>query len=199
MRQIRLIVCIIALFVVLGFIARWIANEITWEFTLTYLAVLILASSIASLLIAVQRRHLRRQLSTISEQDLLVPSAESEDIRFAFPKLGSRSPFLTVLVGLITVSLPTLPLLIGPISILQTWFAPEPPLPQFAALALGFLTAWIWWSCAVSAWRRWAESGGMTAGEVQYHGESASILWPRGHFFEKTEWSNILGRGNDDT
>jgi len=198
MRQIRSLVGITALFVALGFIARWIANEMAWEFKLTYLAVLMLASCIASLLIAAQRRRLRQRLSSMSEQDLLVLSAESEDIRFAFQKPGSRSTFLTVLVGVIAVSLPTLPLLIGPIFILQTWFALEPPLPQFAALALGFLTAWIWWSFAVSAWRRWAESGGMTAGEVQYHGERASILWPRGHFFEKTEWSNIRGSGHND-
>jgi len=198
MLQVRPILGIVALFVVLGFIARWIARAMAWDFKLTYLAVLILASCIASFLLAAQTRRMRRQLSSVSEHNLLDLSANSEDIKFAFPTPGSRSPFLTVFVGVTTVSLPTLPLLIAPIWVLQAWVAPEPPLPQFAALALGFLAAWAWWSLAVSAWRRWAENGGMTVGEVQYHGERASILWPRGHFFEKTEWTNIRASSHDD-
>ena len=189
---------ITVLFVLLGFIARWIARQLTWDFKLTYLFVLVVASCILSLLIAWQKRRLRRKLSSLPEQEVLALSAISEDIKFAFPTQGSRSPFLTTLVGVATVSLPTLPLLIGPIVVLQTCFTLEPPLPQFAALGAGFVAAWAWWSVTVSAWRRWAKAGGLTSDEVQYHGERASILWPKGHFFEKTELESLRKTGRHD-
>jgi membrane protease YdiL (CAAX protease family) len=197
MRQIRLLFGSLALLAVLAFIARWIAKEMLWEYKLTYLAVLVFASCIASLLLGLQRRRLRQKLASLPEDDVLALSAYSDDIKFALPKAGSRSPRLTVVVGVVTVSFPTVPLLIGPILILQTWFPLEPPIPQFTALAVGLTVAWVWWSISASAWRRWARNGGMSAEEIQYHGERASIVWPRGHFFEKTEWENLRLRNTD--
>jgi hypothetical protein len=35
-----------------------------------------------------------------------------------------------------------------------------------------------------------ALTGGLSLGEIQYHGERATILWPKGHFFERTEWKH---------
>ena len=198
MRKVVLLLCIIAFLVVPAVAAHWIARQANWDFTLTYLAALTLASGILSLVIAAQRARLRRQLLLLSKDELQAFSAVSEDIRFALPTKGSRSSFLTVFVGITAVNLPVLLILLGPVLILQTWFAVKPPLPQFAALGFGFLSAWAWWSVAVTKWRRWAEKGGMPADEVQYRGEKASILWSRGHFFEKTEWANIRARHHND-
>jgi len=198
MRKLTLLLGIVALLAVPAMAAHWIARRTQWDFQLTYLAALTLASGILSLLIAAQRARLRRQLLMMSKQEVQALSAASEDIQFAFPTLGSRASTSTVLVGIITVNLPTLPMLVGPLIVLQTWFSAVPPLPQFAALGIGLMSAWLWWSVGVTKWRRWAEQGGMSAAEVQYRGERAAILWPRGHFFESTEWANIEARFRND-
>ena len=58
----------------------------------------------------------------------------------------------------------------------------------FALLALGFLAGWLWWSYAVPRWRHWALRRGANPDELQRAGERAKLLWPRGHFLEKTEF-----------
>jgi hypothetical protein len=198
MYRAALLLGIVGVFSVLAVVARWIAGAMGWDFKLTYLAVLVLTSGMTSVAIALQRRRLRSQLQQLPAHVVEALAAESEDIKYAFPAARSRSSFLTVSIGITCVSFPTLPLLVGPIFVLQTWLTVEPPLPQFAALGLGFALAWAWWSIAATQWRQWAQSGGMTAAEVQYHGERASILWPRGSFFEKTELGNILARYRND-
>lgn len=90
--------------------------------------------------------------------------------------------------GQLLVNGPVVPLMIGPLMVMQTCFTIEPPLPQFAALGAGFVLAWSWWSVAVYRWRIWAKTKGMSPAEVQRYGEAARLLWPRGHFFERTEW-----------
>ncbi|WP_374581150.1 hypothetical protein [Pseudoduganella sp.] len=90
--------------------------------------------------------------------------------------------------GQLLVNGPVAALLVGPVLVMQAFFAVEPPLPQFAALGAGFVLAWCWWSLAVHRWRIWARAKGMSAAEVQRYGEAARLLWPRGHFFERTEW-----------
>lgn len=198
MRRITLLLGTIALLAVPAMAAHWVARIAQWDFKLTYLAALILASGVLSLLLAAQRSRLKRQLLRMTRQEVQALSAASEDIKYLLPSTGSRSSTLTVLVGITTVNLPVLPMLVGPLFILQTWFAATPPLPQFAALGFGMALAWLWWSVAVSKWRRWAELGGMSAAEVQYRGQKAAILWPSGHFFERTEWANIWPRSRHD-
>lgn len=46
----------------------------------------------------------------------------------------------------------------------------------------------------VTFWRAWAARRGVDPDELQYRGQNASLLWPRGHFFEKTELGNALKR-----
>ncbi|XLZ68143.1 hypothetical protein ABT364_16495 [Massilia sp. SR12] len=98
-------------------------------------------------------------------------------------------------VGQVLVNGPLVPLMLGPFLVMQTFFVVEPPLPQFAALGGGFVLAWSWWSVAVYRWRVWAKVSGMSPAEVQRYGEAARLLWPRGHFFERTEW----GKGTMQT
>ncbi len=61
--------------------------------------------------------------------------------------------------------------------------------------ALGFglviaapFIAWIWWSYAVPRWRSWALRRGADPEELQALAEREKLVWPRGHFFEKTEF-----------
>ena len=48
--------------------------------------------------------------------------------------------------------------------------------------------AWIWWSYAVPRWRAWALSRGVDPEELQKVAQRENLIWPRGHFFEKTEF-----------
>ena len=61
--------------------------------------------------------------------------------------------------------------------------------------ALGFVLiitapfiAWIWWSYAVPQWRAWALGRGVDPDELQAVAQREKLVWPRGHFFEKTEF-----------
>lgn len=184
----KLRVVLVVLFLALGAVAKWLAGLLGSDFKLTCLAVLAAASLLFSLALALQRLRLRRQLMRLPEADRHALAAVSDHFRYTLPIPGSRPVGLTVLAGVVLVNGPTLPLMIGPIFVMQTWFSVEPPMPQFLALSGGLTAAWLWWSISVSCWRRWAQAGGMSAGEVQYHGQRVNILWPSGHFFERTEW-----------
>ena len=48
--------------------------------------------------------------------------------------------------------------------------------------------AWIWWSYAVPRWRHWALTRGASPDELQALAQREKLVWPRGHFFEKTEF-----------
>jgi hypothetical protein len=48
--------------------------------------------------------------------------------------------------------------------------------------------AWIWWSYAVPRWRHWALSRGVDPEALQELAEEQKLVWPKGHFFEKTEF-----------
>ena len=51
----------------------------------------------------------------------------------------------------------------------------------------GFTAAWLWWSWFVPQWRSWAHSRGADPQELQELGVKASLIWPKGSFFERTE------------
>jgi hypothetical protein len=89
---------------------------------------------------------------------------------------------------------PLIPLMVVPLFIGQWLFARVAPVASIALFVLGFALAWSWWSAGVTLWRSWAARRGLNPGELQYRGERASLLWPRGHFFEKTELGNVIKR-----
>ena len=97
-------------------------------------------------------------------------------------------------MGVILINGPLLPLMVGPIFAVQWLLARTAPVASIIALVLGFALAWSWWSVGVSLWRGWAARRGVDPGELQYRGQNASLLWPRGHIFEKTELDNVLKR-----
>src|SRR6185312_13285268 len=54
--------------------------------------------------------------------------------------------------------------------------------------AAGFSAGWLWWSYSVPRWRSWAHLRGVNADELQRHAVAAKLVWPKGSFFEKTEF-----------
>ena len=57
-----------------------------------------------------------------------------------------------------------------------------------SGLVLGFVLGWLWWSYSVPRWREWAlKQPGINPDELQKAAEVATLVWQKGHFFEKTE------------
>ncbi len=59
------------------------------------------------------------------------------------------------------------------------WF-----LPIFLA---GFVAGWLVWSVQVPRWRLWAYARVESIQELKEMAVSSQLIWPEGHFFEKTE------------
>jgi hypothetical protein len=58
-----------------------------------------------------------------------------------------------------------------------------------SGLIFGFVLGWLWWSYSVPRWREWAlKQPGINPDELQKAAEVATLVWPKGHFFEKTEF-----------
>jgi hypothetical protein len=66
------------------------------------------------------------------------------------------------------------------------WFA--------LALPLGWLIGWTWWSFAAPRWRLWALSRGVQPRALQWYAEKARLLWPVGHWGERTEFGSSAVR-----
>lgn len=57
-----------------------------------------------------------------------------------------------------------------------------------AVAILGFASAWLWWSYFIPEWRSWAIGKGADSEELQALGVQSGLVWPRGSFFERTEF-----------
>lgn len=71
------------------------------------------------------------------------------------------------------------------------WYAvgQELVLPLLALLVSMLVTPWLWWSYATPRWRRWAHARGADPDRLQQLAEREKLVWPRGHIFERTEFS----------
>ena len=137
--------------------------------------------------------RLRKQLLILSEEERALVGTDDPEIRFAFKAAGSASPRLTTLVGATFINGPLIPLMVGPLALLQYGFNIREPVASASTLVLGFVLAWGWWSAGVTVWRWWAiRRRGMPPEEAQWRGERASFLWPRGHILERTELGHLL-------
>lgn len=65
---------------------------------------------------------------------------------------------------------------------LSPWFVLAAP--------LGWIVGWCWWSYAVPHWRTWAIARGADPRALQYFGEKVKLLWPKGHWGERTEFGS---------
>jgi len=63
------------------------------------------------------------------------------------------------------------------------------PAPILGAvlLVLAVPCAWFWWSHYVPQWRAWARQRGADPEELQWLAVKASLVWPKGSIFERTE------------
>jgi hypothetical protein len=93
------------------------------------------------------------------------------------------------------VTLPVFAIMIG-LWVTLFALAPKGPIPPgigSVALMVGFIIgppgiAWIWWSYAVPRWRHWALSRGVEPAALQELAEEQKLVWPKGHFLERTEF-----------
>lgn len=53
---------------------------------------------------------------------------------------------------------------------------------------VGFLAAWAFWSVNVPRWRLWAYRRVEDLNELKAQAVASGLIWPDGHFFEKTEY-----------
>jgi hypothetical protein len=55
-------------------------------------------------------------------------------------------------------------------------------------LIAGATVAWLWWSATIPRWREWSKTQGADEKETQRLGQLSGLVWPKGSFFEKTEF-----------
>lgn len=54
-------------------------------------------------------------------------------------------------------------------------------------LLAGLLFGWLVWAALVPQWRLWAYQRVLDVAELKRLAVEANLIWPEGHFFEKTE------------
>jgi len=92
-----------------------------------------------------------------------------------------------VIIGLITV---IVSFLIGPSSghedkiALRLLHIERIPIGGF----IGTIVGWLWWSLSVPHWREWARVHGADEEQTQQLAVGTLLIWPKGWFFEKTEF-----------
>jgi hypothetical protein len=89
-----------------------------------------------------------------------------------------------VFIGHLFVNIPVLILIIGFALGGRIIF----PTLWLIFLLVGFILAWLWWSFTVPRWRQWALKRGAPADRLQKLAVSTGLVWPKGSFFEKTEF-----------
>lgn len=89
-----------------------------------------------------------------------------------------------VFIGHLVVNIPVLVIIIG--FILGGRIIA--PTLWLLFLPFGFILAWLWWSFTVPRWRRWALQRGAPADRLQKLAVATGLVWPKGSFFEKTEF-----------
>lgn len=97
--------------------------------------------------------------------------------------------------GFWMVKVPSMTLLVGPL--LGFWAAAQLKLiPSVGPAAFrwflpvflfAFAGGWLAWSIQVPKWRLWAYERVDDIGELKRLAVAAQLLWPDGHFFERTE------------
>jgi hypothetical protein len=151
---------------------------------------------VVSAALAIKRRRIARWLASQPEEIQRQLREEHLEYRFARVPNESNVGFsarTAVRIGCLWVNVPIVPLLIAPLAVAQAIEPSGRSILGALLLVLGFVLAWVWWSVNVTLWRRWASRRGVDADELQWRGEEASLLWPRGHWFERTEFGGLFG------
>ena len=193
-RFLPILVCIAGI-ALLGVIARPISRYFGADFRLTYLACVLTAYAAVSALISLQRYRLARRLRDLPAAERAMLAEVSAEVRYAaVTKQGGLSARAATWVGVLLINGPLIPIMIGPLFVAQHVWGSKSSAALGGSLFLGFVLAWGWWSVGVTLWRRWAARRGVDPDELQWRGENATLLWPRGHRFEQTELGQLLKR-----
>lgn len=101
------------------------------------------------------------------------------------------SPILAVARGHLTVTLPVVVVitLAGFIGKLLAGTG-----GMLLGIIIGAGLAWPCWSFLVPRWRDWVEEKGLAPEDVQALATATGLLWPRGSFFERTEFRRKGGK-----
>jgi hypothetical protein len=62
------------------------------------------------------------------------------------------------------------------------------PIWGLAGVFLSPFLGWIWWSFSAPRWREWAKEKGADEELTSALAVRAGLVWPKGSFFEKTEF-----------
>lgn len=90
--------------------------------------------------------------------------------------------------GFWVVNCPVFVLLFAPALIVLN--LPENTIPSYyggISLVSGFILGWLWWSYSVPKWRLWAVSYVNDVESLIVEAIESNLMWPPGHFFQKTE------------
>jgi len=176
-------------------LSRWLGGRLGIHYGFVMLALILVASAALSGVIEVQRRGLRRRLEQVPQQQKEVLRQLYPEIRYTqAPKDGRLSARVATRIGSVWINWPIIAWVIVPVFLYQSLASRPNAWISITLLIVGFACAWSWWSVNVTLWRRWAARRGVDLDELQWRGEGASILWPKGHFFERTEIGNVFER-----
>jgi hypothetical protein len=178
----------------LGIVARLISSYFDFNFGLVLLGSVLAAYAALSIIVAVKRSRLAAQLKHLSAAERRALGDIYPELRYltATPQ-GNLSARAATWIGVIAINGPIVPIMVGPLFVGTQVFGSHIPLLAGAGLLLlGFVLASAWWSVMVTFWRQWATRRGVDPDELQWRGERATLLWPRGHLLEKAELGQLL-------
>ena len=101
------------------------------------------------------------------------------------PSESTLTPERAVLVGQLAVNLPVIIIIV---LMAVPVFLFGGPVWGIAGAFGGPILGWIWWSLSVPRWREWAQKKGVDEERTQALAVRAGLVWPKGHYFEKTEF-----------
>ena len=107
-----------------------------------------------------------------------------------FDRQSDPSPLpaeLAVSRGQLLINWPVRGFMFGGFGIAYFLFERSSALAGALVAVGGFAAAWLWWSWFIPQWRSWAHNRGADPVELQELGVQASLIWPKGSFFERTE------------
>jgi hypothetical protein len=186
---------LVALFAVCRLIADFAAPYLGVNAKIAFLITLATAYLVLSAIAEITRYRLRRRITTLSAEDRAAYAQDYPEAASVLSRTNPWSARVTIWTGAILINCMVLPIMLAPLALLQVVFQIKNAPASALCLALGFCAAWIYWSITVTVWRWWATARrGLSAEEVQWRGQQALLLWPKGHFFEKTELGYLWSR-----
>ena len=197
MKKVVLWILLLAFVAAASLFSGWLGRQLGIYHGWVMLALILGASGVLSGVLEFQRRKLRQRLEQMPLQDQEVLRHLHPEFRYARSSGASQrglSARVATWIGSLWVSWAAIPWFAAPLAVFQGLAGQRNYWVEGTLVLIGFVCAWSWWSVNVTLWRRWAARRGVDIEELQWRGENASILWPKGHFLERTEIGNIIER-----